>query len=85
MLKPDPNLCLTVPADFDDADADSQVHPMARLILAGATAADAFGQAQEWVAAHNVFLVDVSWSYETGEDRPFVLSIYFVFEDPSEE
>ncbi|MEU7853399.1 hypothetical protein [Nonomuraea sp. NPDC049141] len=79
-----PDLRLDVPADFDDSDADAQVHPMARLLFPARTAAEAFGKAQEWVGAHNVFLVDVSWDHQTGEAEPFVLSIYFVFEDESE-
>ncbi|MGW0704913.1 hypothetical protein ACWD4G_02870 [Streptomyces sp. NPDC002643] len=41
-MEPDPDLCLTVPAGFDDSDADSQVHPMARKLFPAATAADAF-------------------------------------------
>ncbi|MFC4531801.1 hypothetical protein [Sphaerisporangium dianthi] len=79
------DLCLDVPADFDDSDADSQVHPIARLMFHGRTNADAFGQAQEWVSAHEVFLVDTSWHHEDNEEFPFVLSIFFRFENEPED
>ncbi|WP_314178421.1 hypothetical protein [Streptomyces winkii] len=81
----DPGLCLDVPEGFDDSDADSQVHPMARKLFTGTTAADTFGKAQEWVGGHDVFLVDVSWDYAYDEDEPYTLSIYFTFElEPDE-
>jgi hypothetical protein len=76
----DPGLCLDVPEGFDDTDAESQVHPMARKLFPATTAAEAFGKAQEWVAEHQVFLVDVSWDFAHGEDQPYTLSIYFMFE-----
>jgi hypothetical protein len=76
----DPGLCLDVPEGFDDSDADTQVHPVARKFFPATTAADAFKKAQEWVGAHEVFLVDVSWDYQHDEDEPYVLSIYFRFE-----
>ncbi|MFB7271716.1 hypothetical protein [Streptomyces sp. NPDC056244] len=76
----DPGLCLEVPEGFDDSDAESQVHPMARKLFPATTAADAFRKASEWVAEHEVFLVDVSWGFDYDEDEPYVLSIYFTFE-----
>ncbi|MGP3977963.1 hypothetical protein ACTWQF_28890 [Streptomyces sp. 8N114] len=76
----DPDLCLDVPEDFDDSDAESQVHPIARKLFPATTAAGAFRKAQEWVGDHNVFLVDVSWDYFHDEDEPYTLSIYFTFE-----
>ncbi|CCH89167.1 conserved protein of unknown function [Modestobacter italicus] len=76
-----PDLHLTVPAGFDDADADAQVHPIARLLFTARTNAEAFGKAQKWVSVHDVFLVDVSWDFVNDESEPFTLSIYFVFEE----
>lgn len=76
----DPGLCLDVPAGFDDSDAASQVHPVARKFFPATTAAEAFGKAHAWVADHKVFLVSVSWDHLHDEDEPYVLSIYFTFE-----
>ena len=76
----DPGLCLDVPEDFDDTDAETQVHPMARKLFPATTGAEAFRKAHEWVGEHDVFLVDVSWDYAHDEDEPYVLSIYFTFE-----
>ncbi|MFJ9905023.1 hypothetical protein ACIRVK_19350 [Streptomyces sp. NPDC101152] len=76
----DPNLCLDVPKGFDDSDAETQVHPVARKLFPAMTAAEAFGKAQEWVREHNVFLTDVSWDFMHDEDLPYLLSIYFSFE-----
>jgi hypothetical protein len=79
----DPGLCLDVPEGFDDSDAETQVHPMARKLFPAATAAEAFRKAHEWVREENVFLVDVSWDYTYDEAEPYTLSIYFTFElDP---
>jgi hypothetical protein len=80
----EPNLCLDIPAGFDDSDADAQVHPIARLLFSGRTNAEVFGKAQRWVSAHNVFLVDVSWDCLQHEPEPILLSIYFVFADEPE-
>ncbi|MFI6765163.1 hypothetical protein [Streptomyces sp. NPDC050355] len=81
----DPGLCLDVPEGFDDRDAESQVHPMARKLFPATTAADAFREAHEWVREHKVFLVDVSWDFALDEDEPYTLSIYFTFElDPED-
>ena len=76
----DPDLCLDVPEGFDDSDAESQVHPVARKFFPATTAADAFRKAREWVGEHKVFLMDASWDHLHGEDEPYVLSIYFTFE-----
>ncbi|GAA3419319.1 hypothetical protein [Streptosporangium vulgare] len=77
---------LNVPADFDDSDADSQVHPVARLLFPARTNAEAFGLAQEWLSVHqNVFLVDVSWDYASDEPNPITLTIYFTFEIEDED
>ncbi|MDX3522888.1 hypothetical protein [Streptomyces scabiei] len=82
----DPDLCLAVPEGFDDSDADTQVHPMARKLFPATSAAEAFRKASVWVGEHDVFLVDVSWDYEYDEDEPYVLSVYFSFEpDPEED
>jgi hypothetical protein len=80
----DPDLCLSVPAGFDDTDAESQVHPVARKMFLSATAAEAFKKAHEWVGEHKVRLLDVSWDMRHDEDEPYTLSIYFIFEDPEE-
>jgi hypothetical protein len=81
----DPDLCLDVPEGFDDADAESQVHPIARKLFPATTAAEAFGKAQEWVGENQVFLLDVSWDFAYDEDEPYTLSIYFTFELEPEE
>ncbi|MDX2602847.1 hypothetical protein PV330_22925 [Streptomyces caniscabiei] len=81
----DPDRCLTVPEGFDDSDAESQVHPMARKLFLATTAADAFRKAHEWVGAHDVFLVDVSWAHAHDEPEPYVLAIYFTFEEPQDQ
>lgn len=81
----DPHLCLDVPEGFDDKDAETQVHPMARKLFPATTAAGAFKKAHEWVREHKVFLVDVSWDFQYGEDECCVLSIYFTFEQELEE
>ncbi|MET7621769.1 hypothetical protein [Streptomyces sp. NPDC005408] len=76
----DPNLCLVVPEGFDDRDAESQVHPMARKLFSATTVAEAFRKAHVWVGEQKVFLVDVSWDFAHDEDEPYTLSIYFTFE-----
>lgn len=45
----DPNFCLHVPEGFDDSDADTGVHPMARKLFVATTAAEVFKKAHEWV------------------------------------
>lgn len=81
----DPNLCVDVPQDFDDSDAETQVHPIARKLFLATTAADAFRKVQEWLAEQHVRVVDVSWDRLYGEDEPYVLTVYFIFElDPEE-
>ncbi|MFM9590237.1 hypothetical protein ACKI1J_14155 [Streptomyces scabiei] len=84
-MRLDPDLCLAVPEGFDDSDAESQVHPMARKLFPATSAAEAFRRASVWVAEHAVFLVDVSWDFLHDEDEPYVLSVYFTFElDPED-
>ncbi|HWC83827.1 MAG TPA: hypothetical protein VG756_28030 [Pseudonocardiaceae bacterium] len=81
----DPDYHLQVPAGFDDSEADSQVHPMARLLFSGTTNAEVFDRARQWVSEHNVFLVDTSWKYMYGEDEPLLLAIYFTFEEEPDD
>ena len=76
-------MCLKVPPSFDDSDADAQVHPMARLIFSAQSNAEVFDKVRQWVSEHDVFLVDVAWSYAGDEDAPCALTIYFRFEDES--
>ncbi|MCF3128914.1 hypothetical protein [Streptomyces olivochromogenes] len=76
----DPDFCLDVPEGFDDSDAETGVHPMARKLFPATSAAEAFRKAHEWVGEHDVFLVDVSWDFAHDEDQPYCLSIYFTFE-----
>ncbi|WP_202971096.1 hypothetical protein [Saccharothrix sp. ALI-22-I] len=38
----DPDMCVEVPPSFDDSDAESQVHPIARLIFTAPSAAEVF-------------------------------------------
>ncbi|MFI1394604.1 hypothetical protein [Streptomyces sp. NPDC020681] len=81
----DPNFCLDVPEGFDDSDAETGVHPIARKLFPATTAADAFRKAHEWVREQNIRLQDVSWDFFHGEDEPYCLSVYFVFElDPED-
>lgn len=82
----DPNRCLDVPEGFDDSDDDEgQVHPIARRLFMATTAAGAFGKAQEWVGKHEIRVADVSWDHFFGEDEPYALSLYFIFELDDEE
>ncbi|MEV8375964.1 hypothetical protein AB0P21_24715 [Kribbella sp. NPDC056861] len=77
----DPDLCIKLPKDFDDSDAEAQVHPVARLFFIGRTNAEVFAQAQEWLGAHDVLLQDISWKHLQGEDNPLQLTIHFYFQD----
>ncbi len=81
----DPDLCLEVPEGFDDSDAESQVHPIARKMFMARTTAGAFGKVQEWVRENDVFLIDVSWDYMYDEEEPCTLTIYFRFELDDED
>jgi hypothetical protein len=81
----DNDYLLDVPAGFDDSDADSQVHPIACLLLPGATNADAFAAAQQFVSANDVRVVDVAWNYFYGEPEPHSLTLYFTFERDDED
>ncbi|MEU6216343.1 hypothetical protein ABZ845_02295 [Streptomyces sp. NPDC047022] len=81
----DPRFCLDVPEGFDDSDAETCVHPMARKLFVAPTAADAFEKASGWVREQKVRLVDVSWDCLHGEDEPYCLSIYFTFEADPED
>ncbi|MEV4862034.1 hypothetical protein MRBLMF1_003311 [Streptomyces ossamyceticus] len=81
----DPSLCLDVPEGFDDSEEDSQVHPIARKLFLGTSAAQVFSRAQAWVGEHDVRVTDVSWDHLYGEDEPLCLSVYFVFELPEED
>ncbi|WP_405724406.1 hypothetical protein OG885_00695 [Streptomyces sp. NBC_00028] len=81
-MRSEPNLYLMVPHDFDDSDADSQVHPMARKLFFGSAVAEPFEEAAKWVAAHDVRVIDTSWEIApAGEEFSYVLSLYFSFED----
>ncbi|MFI7402507.1 hypothetical protein ACIBW9_18905 [Streptomyces sp. NPDC049541] len=81
----DPNFCLDVPPGFDDSDAESGVHPMARKLFPATTAAEAFKKAHEWVRDQSIHLVDVSWDFFHDEEEPYCLSIYFTFDlDPED-
>jgi hypothetical protein len=66
-----PYMSMAVPADFDDTDADAQVHPIGRLLFTAKTNAEVFDKARRWVSENNVFLV---------ESEPITLTIYFNFE-----
>jgi hypothetical protein len=75
-----PYMSMAVPADFDDTDADAQVHPIGRLLFTAKTNAEVFDKARRWVSENNVFLVDVSWDFAGDESEPITLTIYFNFE-----
>ncbi|MEU6705449.1 hypothetical protein [Streptomyces wuyuanensis] len=81
----DPRFCLDVPKGFDDSDAETGVHAMARKLFPATTAAEAFKKAHDWVRGQGVRLVDVSWDFFHDEDEPYCLSIYFVFEGDPED
>lgn len=76
----DPDLCIEVPADFDDSDSESQVHPIARKMFFGRTNAEVFGKAQLWASEQNVHLIDAAWDEMYGETNPYALTLYFSFE-----
>ncbi|HJE58434.1 MAG TPA: hypothetical protein K8V84_07965 [Nocardiopsis listeri] len=76
----DPELCIEVPADFDDSAAESQVHPTARKMFFGKTNAEVFRKAQLWANEQSVHLLDAAWDELLGEDDPYVLTVYFSFE-----
>ncbi|MDQ2585811.1 hypothetical protein [Saccharothrix yanglingensis] len=81
----DPDMRLEVPPGFDDSDDDGQVHPVARRLFSGATNADAFRKAMEWVGAHDVFIMGLDWDRAFDEPEPFTLSLFFRFELPDED
>ena len=60
----DPDLCIELPAGFDDSDSESQVHPIARKMFFGRTNAEVFGKAQLWASEQNVHLIDAAWDEE---------------------
>ncbi|NJQ00257.1 hypothetical protein [Streptomyces zingiberis] len=80
-----PSYSLDVPEDFDDSDAETGVHPMARKLFLGKNAAQVFSKAHAWVAEHDIHIADVSWDFLTDEDEPYCLSVYFTFELPATE
>ncbi|MGW1915771.1 hypothetical protein ACWCQS_34895 [Streptomyces sp. NPDC002076] len=78
-----PDFCLDVPEGFDDSDAETGVHAMARKLFLATSAAEAFRKAHEWVQDQQIRLSDVSWDFFHDEAEPYCLSIYFTFElDP---
>ncbi|MEU2260789.1 hypothetical protein ABZ557_11005 [Streptomyces sp. NPDC019645] len=81
----DPRFCLDVPKGFDDSDAETGVHPMARKLFPATTAAEAFKKAHDWVREQRIRLVDVSWDFSRDEDEPHCLSVYFTFEEDPED
>ncbi|WP_245689344.1 hypothetical protein [Streptomyces chattanoogensis] len=81
----DAHFCLDVPAGFDDSDAETGVHPIARKLFLGTTAVEVFRKAHEWLREQSVCLVDVSWTLLDGEGEPYTLSIYFTFEPDPED
>jgi hypothetical protein len=85
-MRSEPNLYLMVPNDFDDSHADSQVHPMARKMFFGSAMAEPFEKASEWIAAHDVRVIDTAWEISpAGEEFAYVLSVYFSFEDDGKD
>ena len=83
-MKNDPELCVEVPDHFDDSDADSQVHAVAKRLFFSPTNAGAFAAAHEWISAHAIHVLDTSWNSFPGEESPFCLGVYFTF-DPDDE
>jgi hypothetical protein len=79
-MKRDPDLYLDVPSDFDDSDAEAQVHAVACRLFPSRTNAGAFAAAQEWVSAHDIRIIDTSWTHFDGESEPLCLALYFTFE-----
>ncbi|GAB3451463.1 hypothetical protein GCM10027570_28190 [Streptomonospora sediminis] len=84
-MEVDPELCIEVPADFDDSDSESQVHPIARRMFFGRTNAEVFRKAQAWADELNVHLLDAAWDELFGEDEPYALTVYFSFEFEDED
>ncbi|WP_369199771.1 hypothetical protein [Streptomyces sp. PU-14G] len=82
----DPDFCVEVPEDFDDSDDETGVYPIAAKLFIGATPAEVFRKAHEWVGEHDIRVTDVAWTYMDDEDQPCVMSMYFAFElDPEED
>ena len=77
---------MDVPADFDDADdPDGQVHAVARRMFSGATNAEVFARAQQWLTEHRVLLLDLSCDYLFDEPEPVSMTMYFRFKDDDED
>ncbi|MEU3272968.1 hypothetical protein ABZ639_19170 [Saccharomonospora sp. NPDC006951] len=77
----DSDRCLDIPPDFDDSDADAQVHPIARLMFLGRTNAEVFGKVAQWTSVYNVLIVDMSVDFVFDEPEPVQVAIYFAFDD----
>ncbi|MFE9687746.1 hypothetical protein [Streptomyces sp. NPDC006285] len=80
-----PSFSLDVPEGFDDSEAETGVHPIARKLFLGVSAAHVFSKAHAWVGEQDIRISDVSWDFLDGEDEPHCLSLYFTFELPSVE
>ncbi|GGZ40785.1 hypothetical protein [Streptomyces bluensis] len=78
MLNPD--FCLDVPDGFDDSEAETGVHPVARKLFLGSSPAQVFSKAHTWVSEHDVHIQGLSWDFLDGEGEPHCLSMYFTFE-----
>ncbi|WP_128376804.1 hypothetical protein [Streptomyces cavernae] len=75
-----PSFSLDVPEGFDDSEEETGVHPIARKLFLGASAAHAFAKAHAWVSEHDIRVADVSWDFLDGENEHHCLSVYFTFE-----
>ncbi|MER5713993.1 hypothetical protein [Streptomyces sp. NPDC002132] len=85
-MRSEPDLHLMVPDDFDDSDADSQVHPVGRKFFFGSRMAEPFEEAAEWIAAHDVRVSDTAWEIAPADEQfQYVLRVYFTFEDDGKE
>ncbi|MGW1564265.1 hypothetical protein ACWCQ1_48665 [Streptomyces sp. NPDC002144] len=85
-MRSEPDLYLMVPDDFNDSHADSQVHAMARKMFFGSVMAEPFEKAARWIAENDVRLSDTAWeNAPADEEFPYVLSVYFTFEDDRKE
>ncbi|MEU1799508.1 hypothetical protein [Streptomyces sp. NPDC019937] len=75
-----PSFCLDVPDGFDDSEAETGVHAVARKLFLGSSPAQVFSAAHTWVSENDVRIADLSWDFLDGEVEPHCLSMYFTFE-----
>jgi hypothetical protein len=74
-------ICVETPSEFQESDWGEQVYATATRTFAAADAAGVFAAAQEWIARHKVYVLNLGWNHFRGEDHPYTLTVYFTFDD----